>query len=148
MEPAVVNYSEEKYSVDLRQIARPTIGDEDVLLMVEAVGVCGSDLHQWTSNHSWPVNYPVVLGHEFSGTIVSLGKRVEGWAVGDRVVSETAAVIDANSPMTRQGLYNLDPSRKGFGYGVDGAMTKYVQGSFSDTSPGTRFTFADQGRTY
>jgi alcohol dehydrogenase/L-iditol 2-dehydrogenase len=43
------------------------------------------------------------------------------------VVSETAAVIDSNSPMTRQGLYNLDPSRKGFGYGVNGAMTKFVR---------------------
>lgn len=127
METAVVNYSEKKYSVELRQIPRPEIGDEDVLLQVEAVGVCGSDLHQWTSDHSWPVNYPVVLGHEFSGRIAALGKRVQGWAEGDRVVSETAAVIDLNSPMTRRGLYNLDPTRKGFGYGVDGAMTRYVR---------------------
>ena len=43
------------------------------------------------------------------------------------MVSETAAVIDLNSPMTRAGLYNLDPSRKGFGYGVNGAMTRYVK---------------------
>ncbi len=127
MEPAIVNYSEEKYSVELREIPVPEIGDEDVLLRVSAVGVCGSDLHQWTSDHSWEVNYPVVLGHEFSGTIESLGSRVKGWSVGDRVVSETAAVIDPNSPMTRQGLYNLDPSRKGFGYGVNGAMTKFVK---------------------
>lgn len=127
METAVVNYSEKKYSVELRQIPFPEIGADDVLLQVAAVGVCGSDLHQWTSDHSWPVNYPVVLGHEFSGTIAELGKQVKDWAIGDRVVSETAAVIDLNSPMTRQGLYNLDPSRKGFGYGVDGAMTKYVR---------------------
>ena len=46
---------------------------------------------------------------------------------GDRVVSETAAIIDANNPMTKAGLYNLDPSRKGFGYGVNGAMTRYVK---------------------
>lgn len=127
MEPAVVNYAEKKYSVELREVPRPVIGDDDVMLQVEAVGVCGSDLHQWTSNHSWPVNYPVILGHEFSGTIVSIGKGVSGWSVGDRVVSETAAIIDSNSPLTRQGLYNLDPSRKGFGYGVDGAMTRYVK---------------------
>jgi alcohol dehydrogenase/L-iditol 2-dehydrogenase len=42
-------------------------------------------------------------------------------------VSETAAVIDADSPLSRRGLYNLDPSRRGFGYGVDGAMTAYVR---------------------
>lgn len=127
METAVVNYAEEKYSVELREIPRPEIGEEDVLLEVAAVGVCGSDLHQWTSDHSWPVNYPVVLGHEFAGTIAAVGNRVRGWAASDRVVSETAAVIDLNSPMTRQGRYNLDPSRKGFGYGVNGAMTRYVK---------------------
>ena len=126
METAVVNFSPEKYSVELRQIPKPEIKPDQVLLEVAAVGVCGSDLHQWTSDHSWPVNYPVVLGHEFSGHIAQLGKDVEGWSVGDRVVSETAAVIDPHSPLRHAGKYNLDPTRKGFGYGVDGAMTKYV----------------------
>ena len=124
---AVVNYAPEKGSVALREIDRPAIGADDVLLEVANVGVCGSDLHQWTADHSWPVNYPVVLGHEFGGHIVELGKQVTGWREGDRVVSETAAVIDANNPMTRRGLYNLDPTRKGFGYGVDGAMTRFVR---------------------
>jgi len=124
---AVVNFAPKSGSVELREIDRPAIGEEDVLLKVANVGVCGSDLHQWTADHSWPVNYPVVLGHEFGGHIVELGKRVNGWQEGDRVVSETAAVIDANSPLSRQGLYNLDASRKGFGYGVDGAMTRFVR---------------------
>jgi len=124
---AVVNYAPEKGSVEIREIEKPVIGDEDVLLQVANVGVCGSDLHQWTSDHSWPVNYPVVLGHEFGGYIAEVGSRVIGWKEGDRVVSETAAVIDINNPMSRQGLYNLDPTRKGFGYGVNGAMTKYVR---------------------
>jgi L-iditol 2-dehydrogenase len=124
---AVVNYGPEKFNVELREIERPTIGAEDVLLQVAAVGVCGSDLHQWTAEHSWPVNYPVVLGHEFAGVVVELGPGVRGWREGDRGVSETAAVIDLDSPLTRQGLYNLDPTRKGFGYGVNGAMTRYVR---------------------
>ena len=125
--PAVVNYSSIKGSVELREIKLPEIGDHDVLLQVENVGVCGSDLHQWTSEHSWKVNYPVVLGHEFGGLITKIGDKVRKWKVGDRVVSETAAVIDNESPLTKAGLYNLDPTRKGFGYGVDGAMTKYVR---------------------
>src|SRR6056297_4358648 len=94
---AVVNYAPEKGSVEIREIERPEIGDEEVLLEVENVGVCGSDLHQWTANHSWPVNYPVVLGHEFGGRIEQLGANVRGWNEGDRVVSETAAVIDPAS---------------------------------------------------
>lgn len=124
---AVVNYGPEKHNVELRELEQPTIGDDDVLLEVGAVGVCGSDLHQWTAEHSWPVNYPVVLGHEFAGHVTAVGKQVRGWREGDRGTSETAAVIDLDSPLTRQGLYNLDPTRKGFGYGVDGAMTRYVR---------------------
>jgi L-iditol 2-dehydrogenase len=125
--PAVVNYAEAKGSVALQDVSLPKTGPEDVLLQVANVGVCGSDLHQWTSDHSWPVNYPVILGHEFAGTIVETGEKVSFWKAGDRVVSETAAVIDPQNPMTRAGLYNLDPTRKGFGYGVDGAMTHYVR---------------------
>ncbi|MDR0791918.1 MAG: zinc-binding dehydrogenase [Chitinophagaceae bacterium] len=125
--PAVVNYAQEKGSVEIREIEQPEIGEDDVLLQVANVGVCGSDLHQWTSDHSWTVNYPVVLGHEFGGHIAALGKRVTGWKEGDRVVSETAAIINENSPLARAGLYNLDPDRKGFGYGVNGAMTKFVR---------------------
>ena len=125
--PAVVNFSSTPNSVELREVTRPDPGADDVVLAVEAVGVCGSDLHQWTGLHSWKVNYPVVLGHEFGGQIAAVGTAVRGWSEGDRVVSETAAVIDANSPLSRAGLYNLDPTRRGFGYGVDGAMTRFVR---------------------
>jgi len=124
---AVVNYAGERGCVEIREIEKPSIGEEDVLLEVSNVGVCGSDLHQWTADHSWTVNYPVVLGHEFGGHIVETGKRVTGWKEGDRVVSETAAVIDINNPLSRRGLYNLDPTRMGFGNGVDGAMTRFVK---------------------
>jgi L-iditol 2-dehydrogenase len=124
---AVVNYSSIPGSVEIREVKRPKIESTDVLLAVENIGVCGSDLHQWTSDHSWPVNYPIVLGHEFGGRIIELGKDVNNWKEGDRVVSETAAIIDPNNPMSKQGFYNLDPTRKGFGYGVDGAMTRYVK---------------------
>lgn len=123
---AVVNYAPEKGAVEIRDIPKPETGPNDVLLEVAYVGVCGSDLHQWTNGHSWPVNYPVVLGHEFAGRIAELGAAVTGWQVGDRVVSETAAIIDPSNPMSKIGLYNLDPTRKGFGYGVNGAMTRYV----------------------
>lgn len=124
---AVVNFSSAPYSVELREIATPTPAPDEVVLAVEAVGVCGSDLHQWSGSHSWPVNYPVVLGHEFGGSIAGVGSEVRGWKEGDRAVSETAARIDHDSPLTRQGLYNLDPTRRGFGYGVDGAMTRFVR---------------------
>jgi alcohol dehydrogenase/L-iditol 2-dehydrogenase len=125
--PGLVNYARAPLSVELREVSVPEIGEHDVLLRVGAVSVCGSDLHQWRGSHGWHVNYPCILGHEFSGTIVRSGSEVAHFKEGDRVVSETAAVIDEMSPLSRTGLYNLDPKRRGFGYGVDGAMTQYVR---------------------
>ena len=125
--PAVVNFAFEPHSVEVRPMPEPDIGAADVLLEVAYVGVCGSDLHRWLGTPSVKVNYPVILGHEFSGKIVATGAAVKSHPVGERVVSETSAVINPDSPMTRRGLYNLDPARKGFGYGVHGAMTRFVR---------------------
>src|SRR5580658_5390606 len=125
--PAVVTYSSEPESVEIREIPIPEIGDNDVLLAVQAVGVCGSDIHQCMGKQSWKVNYPVVLGHEFGGIIARKGRNVRGFEEGDRVVSETHAVIDTNSAYARQGLYNLDPNRQGYGAGVNGAMTTFAK---------------------
>lgn len=123
---ALVNYSDRPHSVELREIDDPRPGPDHALIQVQAVGVCGSDLHQWRGPVAWDVNYPVVLGHEFAGTIAALGTRVTGWHPGDRVVSETAAIICGECPYCRTGSYNVCPQRKGFGYGVDGAMATYV----------------------
>ena len=109
---AVVNFAPDPGSVEIREIDFPEPETDEVIVKVEAVGVCGSDIHQWHSTHSWPVNYPVVLGHEFGGVITEIGKSIKRWSIGDRVVSETAAVINPDSPMSRRGLYNLDKDRK------------------------------------
>ena len=123
----LVNYAKEPGSVELREVPVPDIGDEDVLLKIEAVGICGSDLHQYAGKQSWTVNYPVILGHEFAGTIAKLGARVKTFEEGERVVSETAAQLPPDSAFIRQGLYNLDPNRLGFGYGVNGAMASFAK---------------------
>ena len=75
---AVVHYALEPLAVELRDIAIPDIGDNDVLLRVGAVSVCGSDVHQAYNTHSWTVNVPVVLGHEFAGTVAQAGRSVKG----------------------------------------------------------------------
>lgn len=124
---AVVNFAFEPHSVDVRPMPEPEIGPSDVLMEVAYVGVCGSDLHRWLGTPSVRVNYPVILGHEFSGKIAATGAGVKNFRVGDRVISETAAVVNPESPLTRRGFYNLDPGRKGFGYGVHGAMTRFVR---------------------
>lgn len=124
---AVVQYALEPLAVELREVRVPEIGDEDVLLRVGAVSVCGSDVHQCYNTQSWPVNVPVTLGHEFGGTVAKTGRAVKGFTEGDRVVSETAAYVCGECLLCRTGRYNLCPKRKGFGYGIDGAMAAYVK---------------------
>lgn len=124
---AVVQYALEPLAVELREVVIPEIGDDDVLLRVGAVSVCGSDVHQCYNTHSWPVNLPVTLGHEFAGTVAKAGRAVKGFREGDRVVSETAAVVCGECLLCRTGRYNLCPHRKGFGYGINGAMASYVK---------------------
>ena len=123
---ALVNFSSESGSVELREMPIPEPGRDEVLLRVRAVGICGSDLHQFHGTQSWAVNWPVTLGHEFCGEVAALGEGVEGWSVGDRVTSETAARVCGRCALCRSGRYNLCPHRLGFGYGVDGAAAEYV----------------------
>ncbi len=126
-QPAIVQYALAPLSVELREVPVPEIEDDDVLLAVGAVSVCGSDVHQFRNTQSWQVNVPVVLGHEFCGTAALVGRAVRGIKEGDRVVSETAARVCGSCLMCRSGRYQLCPSRQGFGYGVDGAMTQHVR---------------------
>jgi len=124
---AVVQYGLTAGEVELRELPQPQPGEGEAVLAVGAVGVCGSDVHQFHATQSWPVATPVVLGHEFTGTVAALGPGVQSWQEGDRVVSETAAFICGVCPLCRSGNYNVCPHRKGFGYGIDGAMAGYVR---------------------
>ena len=126
--PAVVHYALRKGAVELREVPVPTnLEDDEILLRTRAVGVCGSDIHQSRNMQSWAVNIPVILGHEFAGEVAWAGKAVRGFREGDRVTSETAARICGTCLCCRTGQYNLCPNRKGFGYGVDGAMANFVR---------------------
>ncbi len=124
---AVVKYGVEDGQVELREVPVPEIGETDVLLEVKAAGVCGSDIEFWRHSITFPVNTPVIQGHEFAGAIVRRGGQVEDWQEGDEVVCETAAYICGRCRQCRTGNYNLCPERLGFGYGTDGAFAKYVR---------------------
>jgi alcohol dehydrogenase/L-iditol 2-dehydrogenase len=124
---AVVKFGTRDGEVELRDVPPPAIGPMDVLLETAAAGVCGSDVEQWRHHITYPVNTPVVMGHEFCGTVRDVGAEVRGFQPGDRVASETAASICGQCPYCLTGEYNLCPRRLGFGYGLDGAFTKYVR---------------------
>ena len=125
---AVVHYALEPGAVELREAPAPAeLADDEVLLRSAAIGVCGSEVHQYHNTQSWPVNVPVILGHEFCGVVAQVGRAVHGFREGDRVASETAARICGLCAYCRSGEYNLCTRRLGFGYGVDGAMAEWVR---------------------
>jgi threonine 3-dehydrogenase len=70
----------------------PVVGDHDVLIEVGAVSVCGTDreVFEWTpAAQAFRLDFPVVLGHEFAGTVVGVGSRVSTVRPGERVACET-----------------------------------------------------------
>ncbi len=75
-------------NVEIRDTAAVVPGPRDVLVTVERVGLCGSDIHLFSGDHPYS-NYPLVQGHEFSGVIAEIGSDVDGpLTLGDRVAIE------------------------------------------------------------
>ncbi|HWQ77787.1 MAG TPA: alcohol dehydrogenase catalytic domain-containing protein [Anaerovoracaceae bacterium] len=91
---------------------------------IKYTGICGTDLH--ILSDEYPANYPVVLGHEYSGVIDAVGFGVRDFALGDRVVSLTAAVVCGKCRYCYEGLHMLCDSRRSIGSGIDGAMAEYM----------------------
>jgi len=86
-------------------------GPYEVRIKMHTVGICGSDVHYYQHGAIGPfvVREPMVLGHEASGTIIEVGKRVKHLKIGDRVCMEPG-IPDPNGKATRLGMYNLDPA--------------------------------------
>lgn len=123
---AVVKYGKGKGLIEIREIPEPKIKEDEVLIEVKAVSVCGSDLHIYHDSHPyWP---PVVLGHEFSGVIAKVGKEVKGWKVGDRIVSETRTGSCGICYTCQSGFPQVCEQKRPYGIGINGAYTKFVAG--------------------
>jgi D-xylulose reductase len=88
-----------------------TVGADDVRIAIKACGICGSDVHYYTSGRigDFIVKEPMILGHESSGTVVEVGANVKNLKIGDRVCMEPG-IPDFKSIETLKGMYNLDPS--------------------------------------
>ena len=70
--------------MEVQDLPRPTIRNDELLLKVRYSGICGSDLHLYKY---CLFNPPAVLGHECSAEVVEVGKKVPGWKVGDKVLA-------------------------------------------------------------
>ena len=122
---ALVKHTAGDGNVDVMEVDEPTCGHHQVKIEVAFCGVCGTDLHVMRDTFR---NYPpVILGHEFAGTVVEVGGNVTGIALGDSVtVLGATAVACGQCPYCRSGNFIFCPSRRGMGHGVNGAFTRYV----------------------
>jgi L-iditol 2-dehydrogenase len=123
---AVVKYGDGKGFVALWDVPEPVPGPDEVRIKVEYAGVCASDLHILNADIAITIKPPVVMGHEFSGTIDIVGGQVQGWHVGDRVVAEANYSVCGTCRYCTTGFYNLCGSRKVLGYWYNGAFASHT----------------------
>jgi L-iditol 2-dehydrogenase len=124
---AVVKYSLDAGATELRDVPAPEIGPDDVLVEVAYIGVCGTDPHMHHNRISFKINVPIILGHEFSGTIIKVGENAKDFEIGQQVTAETHADYCGKCALCRTNNYHICSQRKGYGFHVDGAFAKYIR---------------------
>ena len=106
------------------EVVEPTCGPGEVLLEVEAAGVCGSDVGAYRGKAAYEfLTHPRILGHEYVGTVTAVGERVEGLAPGDRVV-ELPLSACGRCPPCRHGAENVCEDVRVTGFHHDGAFAE------------------------
>ena len=111
----------------LEDVARPMIGPNDVLVRVHYASICGTDLHIWNWD-AWAqktIPVPLVIGHEFMGTIVEVGSEVSGYVAGQRVAVE-GHVTCSHCRNCRAGRRHLCRNTVGIGVQRPGAFADYI----------------------
>lgn len=106
----------------------PVPGDNEILVKIDCVGICGSDMHYYENGKigSYIVDPPFVLGHESGGVVVEIGKDVKHLNVGDRVALEPGKTC-GHCEFCRSGKYNLCLDVKFFATPpIDGVFQEYV----------------------
>jgi threonine dehydrogenase-like Zn-dependent dehydrogenase len=96
--------------LQVKDLPTPTIGADEVIVRMRAVGICHSDYELYSGKYIIPIEYPVTPGHEWSGEVVETGKAVSGIKPGDRVVGE--CVIESGEEVDH------------FGFSIDGAYSQ------------------------
>jgi len=111
----------------LDEVPVPVPADDEVLVLVEAASVCGTDLHimRWDAWAQQRITPPLTLGHEFAGTVVGIGRNVRHVAAGDYVSAESH-VTCGDCFHCRTGQAHMCEYTKILGVDRDGAFAQYV----------------------
>lgn len=111
----------------LEDVAKPEIGPNDVLIKIEKMAICGTDLHiyNWDDWAQATIPTPMVVGHEYFGRIAEIGELVEGYAVGDRVSGE-GHITCGHCRNCRAGRPHLCRNTIGVGVNRPGSFAEYL----------------------
>jgi L-iditol 2-dehydrogenase len=115
--------------LEIADFPAPEAGPDEVLVRVEACGICGSDVHGYDGSSGRRIP-PIVMGHEAAGTVAAVGASVKGYAVGDRVTFDST-VFCGSCVFCQRGDVNLCDNRQVIGvscgdYRRHGAFAEYV----------------------
>lgn len=126
---ALVCYGPHNYKLE-KAFLTPRAGDKDIIIRVEACGICGSDVHCRNGiDRYWPFSIPPFIpGHETVGYVVEIGKHVKGFQIGDRVVPEQI-VPCGECAYCKMGQYWLCDKEDVYGYKayLNGGMAEYMR---------------------
>ena len=112
----------------IEEVEKPAPRDDEVLINVKAIGVCGSDVHYYKSGRigSYVVEKPLILGHECAGDVVAVGPEITSLKVGDRVAVEPG-VPCRKCEHCKTGAYNLCADVVFLATPpIDGAFAEYI----------------------
>lgn len=111
----------------LGEVPVPRVGPSDVLIAVRKAGICGTDHHiyDWDTWAQRRIKPPLVVGHEFVGTIAALGEAVKGFSVGERVSAE-GHISCGVCLLCRTGEAHICEHVKIIGVDTDGAFARYI----------------------
>lgn len=111
----------------MQDVAEPKLGEHDVLIKVHKTGICGTDLHiyKWDDWARQTIPVPMVVGHEFVGEIVEVGRSVMDYEPGMRVSGE-GHVVCGRCRNCMAGRRHLCVASKGIGVNRPGAFADYV----------------------
>jgi 2-desacetyl-2-hydroxyethyl bacteriochlorophyllide A dehydrogenase len=111
--------------IRLGEAPDPRIKPDEVLVESSYAGICGTDVHVYRGEFHSRVKYPAIQGHEFGGIIREVGKEVQGFRVGDRVVVDPIISCHA-CPACLSGHLNACRTLKLLGIDLDGGFGQYV----------------------
>jgi threonine 3-dehydrogenase len=113
--------------VSLEEVPVPTIGPGDLLIRIDKVAICGTDVHiyDWNAWAQHTIHPPQILGHEFVGHIAQIGQGVTGFSVGERVSGE-GHIVCGVCRSCRAGRRHLCTDAIGVGVNRDGCFAEYL----------------------